>query len=121
MLSGMTDGAVVAEIGRRIAVYRTALNLTQAEFAERSGVGRSTVQRIESGESIQLLSLVKILRGLERIEALDALLAPWIRAPLADLERERRLARRRRVRHKETEHEAGDGASWSWDDEEGDR
>lgn len=119
MLNEMTDVALVAELGRRVAAHRIALRLSQAEFAERAGVSRSTVQRIETGESIQLLSLVKILRALERIDALDALLAPRVRMPLVDLERER--GRRRRVRHRAKEGRAPDrdesAPPWSWGDE----
>jgi transcriptional regulator with XRE-family HTH domain len=117
MLHEMTDQAVVAELGRRIAAHRVAIRLNQAELAERAGVGRSTVQRIESGDSIQLLSLVKILRALGRMEGLDALLPPALRTPLLDLERER--GRRRRVRRKAGQGASGDGQTWTWGDEGG--
>lgn len=117
MLSEMTDQAVVAEIGRRVAAHRVAMRLNQNDLAQRAGVGRSTVQRIESGESIQLLSLVKILRALGRMEGVDALLPPSLRTPLLDLERERN--RRRRVRRKAKEAVPGDGEAWAWGDEGG--
>lgn len=114
----ITDEAVVRELGRRVAGHRVARNLTQGEFAELAGVGRSTVQRIEGGESIQLTSFVKLLRALERLDALDAVLAAEIRSPLAELERERR--RRRRVRHgrrDEVRAAEAEGAAWTWGDE----
>lgn len=91
-----SDAGVVRELGRRLAVHRAARNLTQDEFAAAAGVSRSTVQRIERGDSIQLTSFVKLLRVLDRLDALDALLAPEPRSPLAELERER--ARGQRVR-----------------------
>lgn len=121
MLGDSTDQAVVAEIGRRVAAHRVAMRLNQNEFAERAGVGRSTVQRIESGESIQLLSLVKILRALGRVEGLDALLPPSLRTPLIDLERERAKGRRQRVRRRAGEDAVGQGRAeptWSWGDED---
>jgi transcriptional regulator with XRE-family HTH domain len=119
MLTEMTDRAVVAEIGRRVAAHRVAMRLNQNDLAERAGVGRSTVQRIESGESIQLLSLVKILRALGRMEGLDVLLPSSLRTPLLDLERER--SRQRRVRHSRGREETrdGDGEAWTWGDEGG--
>jgi len=113
----------VAELGRRVAAHRSARNLTQGELADRAGVARSTVQRIEGGESIQLASFVKLLRALDRLDALDAVLAPEIRSPLADLERERVRARRRRVRHKRGDRGAppadAEGAPWTWGDAAG--
>ncbi len=116
----ISDDGVVAELGRRVATHRAARDLTQSEFADEAGVGRSTVQRLERGDSIQLLSLVKILRALGRLDALDAVLAPDVRSPLVELERER--SRRQRVRHRR---ERGPGttaageSAWTWGDEAG--
>lgn len=70
--------------------------MTQADFADFAGVGRSTIQRIERGDSIQLHSFVKILRAFGRLDGIDALLAPQIVSPVADLARSER--RRMRVR-----------------------
>ncbi len=117
-LDPASETNVVAELGRRLALHRAARELTQAELAEQAGVARSTVQRLEGGESIQLASFVKILRALDRLDALDAVLAEQVRSPLAELRRERE--RRRRVRHKTGEREAEphpDPAPWTWGDE----
>lgn len=117
MLSEITDAAIVRELGRRVALHRVARDLTQEELADAAGVGRSTVQRIEGGESIQLTSFVKLMRALDRLEALDGVLAASLRSPLADLERER--GRRRRVRHGRAERDAvaADDGAWTWGDE----
>lgn len=111
----LSDPEIVAELGRRVSQHRIALNLTQAEFADRAGVGRSTVQRIEGGESIQLLSFVKILRALRRLEGIDAILAPDIVSPLAEIDRRRQ---RSRVR-KSVKDEDEDSEPWTWGDEDG--
>jgi transcriptional regulator with XRE-family HTH domain len=118
-MSEITDTALVAELGRRVAQHRIARSLTQDEFAARAGVGRSTVQRLEGGESIQLTSFVKLLRALEALDGLDALLTPEIRSPLADLAREQR--QRQRVRHRTSpKREApAPAAPWVWGDEPG--
>ena len=113
----INDEGIVRELGRRVALHRVAADLTQGELADLAGVGRSTVQRIEGGESIQLTSFVKLLRALERLDALELVLAPEIRSPLADLERER--GRRRRVRHPRGERRgaAEPEGAWTWGDE----
>lgn len=97
LLRESTDPEVVAELGRRVAEHRVALDLTQTQLADAAGVARSTVQRIEGGESIQLVSLVKLLRALGRLDGLDALLMPDTYSPIAALEQQR--GRRQRVRH----------------------
>lgn len=116
LLTQLSDDAIVAELGRRIAAHREGFNLTQSELADRAGVARSTVQRIERGDSIQLSSLVKLLRAVGRIEALDAVLAAEYRSPVAELERLR--GRRRRVRHPAGEPGARSSppgeAAWTW-------
>lgn len=38
------------ELGERIADLRTAAHFTQEQFCEATGLSRSTLQRIESGE-----------------------------------------------------------------------
>lgn len=115
LLAQLSDDAIVAELGRRIALHREGLNLTQGELADRAGVARSTVQRIERGDSIQLSSLVKLLRALDRVDALDAVLAADRRSPVAELQRQRE--RRRRVRHPAGEQPPKSGGdTWTWSD-----
>lgn len=111
-----SDTAVVAEAGRRVAVARIARQLTQDQFADVAGVGRSTVQRLERGDSIQLTSFVKILRALDRLEAFDAVLPREVRSPLAELEREQRRPQRVRA-HVVEEAPAQDAVTWTWGDE----
>ena len=44
--------------------HRLERNRTQAEMAVQAGIGRATVQRVERGESVQMTSMVKLLRTL---------------------------------------------------------
>jgi len=71
--------------------------VTQAELAETAGVGHATVKRAEAGENIRLETIVKILRALGRVEALDSFLPEPLVSPirLAD-QRERGRQRARR-------------------------
>lgn len=64
------------EFGRRLRAYRLQRNLAAAEVAERAGLNRNTVVNAEAGASPRLGTVVKILRVLERLEALDAFLPP---------------------------------------------
>lgn len=63
MYSAQTDEAALAFFGKRMAAFRVRNNWTQADLAQKAGVGKGTVERIERGESVQVLNLVKVLRA----------------------------------------------------------
>src|ERR1700749_1496557 len=83
-----TDAAVLTTLGQRLARHRLERNWTQAELAAGAGVGQATVQRAERGESVQMTSMVKLLRALELLGGLDAAIPESIELPIAKLERE---------------------------------
>ena len=106
-----TDEAVLADLGRRLARHRLDLGLTQAELARQAGVGRATVERLEGGHSTQLTSLIRILRVLDKVDALVEMLPePGLR-PI-DIVRQKSGQRQRAAgrRNKDT--------PWEWADEE---
>jgi len=70
----LTDAATLKEIGQRLASKRIAENLTQEEVAKNAGVSKSTVERIESGNSTQVSNLIRVLRNFSLLEALDKLI-----------------------------------------------
>lgn len=71
-----TDLAILSEIGERIGHCRLERNLTQAKLAQAAGVSKRTVERMEKGESVQLTSFVQILRALDLVGNLDAVIPP---------------------------------------------
>ncbi|GMR12546.1 MAG: hypothetical protein BMS9Abin29_0736 [Gemmatimonadota bacterium] len=91
-----TTEEILREIGARLRGIRLRQNVTQAELAETAGVGHATVKRAETGESIRLESLVRILRALGRVEALDSFLPEPLVSPIRLAEQRERA--RRRVR-----------------------
>jgi transcriptional regulator with XRE-family HTH domain len=123
----MTDAAVLAELGRRLAHHRIERNWTQAELAAEAGVGQATVQRAERGESVQMTSMIKLLRTLGLLGGLDLAIPESIDLPIARLEREQRRVRRRasgRSRNRGRAHPAGESGEsdeqpWAWGDEPG--
>ena len=103
----LSDNAVLGEIGRRLQGYRLNLNLSQAEVAEKAGVSRRALQKLEGGQSCTLAVLVRALRALGRLDALDAFLpepgfSPIQLAKLKGRERKRAGGRRKRTPHAET-------------------
>lgn len=95
----LSDKAVLGEIGRRLQCHRLNLNLSQSEVATKAGVSRRALQKLEGGQSCTLATLVRLLRSLGRLDALDTLLPEPGLSPiqLAKLKgRERKRAGKRR-------------------------
>jgi transcriptional regulator with XRE-family HTH domain len=111
-----TDAAVLAELGRRLARHRLERNWTQAELAAQAGLGQATVQRAERGESVQMTSMIKLLRTLELLGGLNAAVPEAVELPIARLEREQRKSRQRASGPGRRSDEPG-GRSWTWGDE----
>jgi transcriptional regulator with XRE-family HTH domain len=87
----LTDSEVLIEFGIRIRLARMDKNLTQQMLADRSGLNRSTIRDLENGHSVNLLSLLQLLRSLELLEQLNLLLPGSSQSPvLAKLLHERR-------------------------------
>lgn len=112
----LTDAAVLSALGRRLARHRLERNWTQAELAAAAGVGQATVQRAERGESVQMTSMVKLLRALELLGGLDAAVPESIELPIAKLEREQRKLRKR-ARARRNPRTDPRSQSWRWGDE----
>ena len=107
-----SDEAVLEELGNRLSRQRVALQLTQADLAERAGVSKRTVERIEAGKSAQTATLVRILRVLDLLDGFYAMLPAGGPRPM-DLLRLKGKERQRASRKRRDQPEE----SWSWDDE----
>jgi transcriptional regulator with XRE-family HTH domain len=119
-----TDAAVLAELGRRLTRQRLERNWTQAELAAEAGIGQATVQRAERGESVQMTSMIKLLRALGLLGGLDVAIPESIDLPIAQLEREqrgrrRRAGRRRNPRAESRERPGSGERPWRWGEEPG--
>lgn len=98
-MTGNTEHELMHEIGQRLSGYRLQKNLTQEELATAAGLNQKTISHAEAGKDPRLSTIIRILRALGRIEALDAFLpkpgiSPLMLAKMAG--RERRRARKPR-------------------------
>lgn len=75
-IGSMTNNALVAEIGQRVQNRRLNLNISQEELAKVSGVSRTAICHLEAGNSVTLLSLLGILRGLDCLGEFESFLPP---------------------------------------------
>ena len=70
-LSQQSDLAIVESLGRKIRSLRLESDLTQGQLADRAGLARTTIVKLEQGKSATILTLIRILRVLDRLDILD--------------------------------------------------
>lgn len=99
---------IMAELGQRIKDTRIAMNYTQEEMGEQSGVALRTILRIEKGESVNFESVLNVLRVLGVLSNLELLLPEQTVRPtdLAD-----QKPKRKRVTKLRMNSEVG---AWVW-------
>lgn len=66
--------AILAELGDRLERLRLQRNQTLASLAADAGVGVATLQRLESGKSVNFTTVIQVLRALDRLGDLDNVL-----------------------------------------------
>ena len=64
---------VIQDIGKRIQEHRLQLNYSQLELAQKCGLSLSLIQRIEKGESVNLINFIQVIRALHLIEGIEML------------------------------------------------
>lgn len=74
-----SEEQILQELGNRLKTERIRQKMTQETFAKNCGVAKSTVERFEKGESVQLANLLKMLRALHQLSGIELLL------PVAEL------------------------------------
>jgi len=79
---GMSDNEVIRDIGRRIKQLRLNKNMSQEALSERTGLHRVTVSNIERGQKMSLLTIIQVLRGLDELQRLDAIIPEERLSPL---------------------------------------
>jgi len=111
----LTDDAILAEIGERVARRRLDIQLTQAEVAEQAGVAKRTVERIEAGASAQMSSIVRILRVLDGLPGLDRMIPEAGPRPMDLLKRKGKVRQRVSSRRRPDRSDRPE-KPWSWDE-----
>jgi len=109
----LTDESVLRELGNRLKQTRLERNITQDRLAREAGVAKTTVERLESGGGVQLESFIRILRALDLLDRLDAVLTEPLPSPVERL----KLKGRRRQRARGAGAGAAESRPWRWGDE----
>ncbi len=109
----LSDDTILTELGARIARCRIERQLTQANLAEQAGVAKRTVERIETGASAQMSSLIRIFRVLDLLPNLDRVIPQAGPRPMDLLKRKGKVRKRVSKRGRAEQSEA----PWTWDDD----
>jgi transcriptional regulator with XRE-family HTH domain len=109
----LTDDAVMGELGRRLAQYRVDSQYTQEYLAEKAGIGKRTLERLEKGMQVQTPSLIRVLRTLGLLGGLEILVPRFDVRPMDML----KLKKKRRQRASSIYKIQNPYEGWVWEDE----
>ncbi len=101
----MSDRAIIEQLGTFIKNERLAQNKTQAEIAKHAGINRWTLVQAEKGQPINLISLVQILRALNRLDVFNSFKFEQQLSPLALAKEEKK--QRQRARNNDNNNDFG--------------
>ncbi len=100
----------IKELGRRIKNYRVMREMSQQELADKTGISKRSISRLEQGDSVQLNSFFMILIALDLGDNIELLVPDQTKRPSYYLEKPENIAKRVR---KKTQTRA-----FRWGDEE---
>ena len=89
---------LAVEVGRRIKALRVRLNMDQRTVAERAGVALRTLRGLEQGTGSTLETLMRVLKVLGAIQALEAFLPEPGVSPIALFENQHERQRASRTK-----------------------
>ena len=87
-------GAVQQRLGARLRAVRLNLNLTREDLAADVGLSVDTVRNAETGQNVSLETLIRLLRGLGRLDDLDHLLESAGPSPVQLAKRQGKIRQR---------------------------
>lgn len=90
----LADPAIVKEIGKSLKQIRLNRNLSQEQLAKTSGLDRTTISRMESGRAATLLTLIQVLRALDKLDILNVFLEEPEISPLNLLKMQENIRKR---------------------------
>lgn len=107
----LTEKNALKELGERIRAHRIALDLSREALAEKAGIGKNTLVRLEMGQSVSLSHLVKVLLQFGFAESLVNTVPDYSLSPMALLRESQKLPQRKRAGRKK---KADSNSPWVW-------
>lgn len=70
----MTDDEILKKLGAKLKEIRLEANMKQKELSEKSGLSMFSISQIETGHNTSVLSLIQILKALNRMDLFEPFL-----------------------------------------------
>ncbi len=87
-IDALADSVIVHKICLGLKQMRLNRNWSQFELANRSGLHRVTIARMEAGRAATLLTIVQILRALDKLEIINVFFEQQEISPMELLRRQ---------------------------------
>jgi len=68
----MSDDALIQVVGDFVRYHRLEQNITQKELATKAGINRTTLSDLELGRRCQLVTLIQVLRILNKLYVFES-------------------------------------------------
>lgn len=101
-----------------LTARRVQLAMTQAELAEKAGIAKRTLERMENGDPVGTDNLLAVLDALQLIDDLATVMPSATSSPIQQLRTIRRNTAPRRVRTtaQNTDTSSSAAEPWQWGD-----
>ncbi len=100
----MSDDAIIQTIGYFVKHHRLQQNITQKSLAEKAGINRTTLSDLELGKRNQLITLIQVLRILNKLHVFESFEVKQQISPikLAEMEMKKRQKASRQDKNTKT-------------------
>lgn len=98
----------IKDLGQRIKLYRVMLGMSQQELADKTGISKRSISRMEQGESVQVNSLFTVLLALDLGDNIELLVPDQSKRPSFYLEKLENTPKRVRKKSKKNDFKWGD-------------
>ena len=96
----LSNPAIMIEIGKRLKSYRIRKNLSQKELASRAGISVLSVQNLEKGRFVTMVTFISILRMLKLLGNIETLVPELPISPVELLKLKGKTRKRVQKRNK---------------------
>ena len=101
----LTDSAILVQIGQKLKEARLEQNISQKALADNCGLSIFSISQMENGHNTSLLSLVMVLRALNRLDVFEGLFREKPISPVALSEYMKKNPQRKRAYNTKNEPE----------------
>tara|TARA_R110002050_G_scaffold252628_1_gene390851 strand:+ start:7652 stop:8005 length:354 start_codon:yes stop_codon:yes gene_type:complete len=98
----MSDSAIASHVGNYVKHERMVQKRTQEEVSKAAGISRSTLSLLERGEPVNFMTIIQVLRVLDRLHVFDDFSVTPLVSPIQLAQEEQNVRYRVRKKRKST-------------------